>query len=88
MHFLECSEHLVEGDAEVEEQEKKGRKRKKTPEDRTTRKAKLMRNSGNAYVSTSESKKQIFARKIKPPCREKCRLHCKRTDFFKLLETC
>lgn len=38
---------------------------------------KLARNSGIEYVSSTKSKKVIRVRKIKPPCKDSCRLNCK-----------
>lgn len=55
---------------------KTGRKRKAVPEEWSKNKAKLLRNSGKAYTSTSKSQKQMQERQIKPTCTEKCKLKC------------
>lgn len=52
---------------------------KKRKRDKSTWKknaAKIARNSGNQYVSSSRSKKIIAAREMKPPCRNTCKLKC------------
>lgn len=58
------------------EKAKTGRKRKAVPEEWRKNKAKLLRNSGKAYTSTSKSQKQMKERQIKPTCNEKCKLKC------------
>lgn len=58
------------------EKAKMGRKRKAVPEEWRKNKAKLLRNCGKAYISTSKSQKQMPERQIKPTCTEKCTLKC------------
>lgn len=60
------------GEAEIN----KGKKRKRNFGNWSFQKTKLLRNSGQAYVSISKTKKQISERKLGPPCSEKCRLLC------------
>ncbi|CAG4944667.1 unnamed protein product [Colias eurytheme] len=55
---------------------KKGRKRKAVPEEWRKNKAKLLRNCGKAYISTSKSQKPMPERQMKPTCTEKCKLKC------------
>lgn len=57
--------------------EKKSKKRVRKPEKWKSKVAKVLRNSGKAYLSMAKSKKQIPARLVRPPCGEKCRLKCK-----------
>ncbi|KAG5894512.1 hypothetical protein JTB14_026895 [Gonioctena quinquepunctata] len=61
---------------ENQELPKKGKERQNYPEFWVTKKAKLLRNSGETYKSTSKSKKQILERKLRPPCGKRCRLGC------------
>lgn len=68
--------------SEVHEQEpiteeKKGKKRVRKPSMWKTKVAKVLRNSGKAYQSLSQSKKQVPERKMRPPCGNNCRLSCK-----------
>ena len=69
----DSAEELVKSEAEVDEQEKKGKKRKRNPDKWLLKKVKLLRNSGKAYSSLSKSKKQFPAREMGPPCGAKCR---------------
>nr|CAI5870559.1 unnamed protein product [Callosobruchus analis] len=55
--------------------EKVGKKRIAKPDQWIKNQAKRVRNSGQAYVSSS-SKKAAQERKILPPCADKCRLKC------------
>lgn len=59
------------------EEKTKGKKRKQNPENWAVQKAKTMRNSGKAYVSSSKTKKQFQARKVRPACGGNCRLRCR-----------
>lgn len=54
----------------------KGKKRKRNTEDWLKNKAKRLRNSGESYVSSSSKKKVIPAKKLLPPCTDKCKLKC------------
>ncbi|KAG5871253.1 hypothetical protein JTB14_003398 [Gonioctena quinquepunctata] len=56
---------------ENQELPKKRKKRQNNPEFWVTKKAKLLRNSGETYKSASKSKKQIPERKLRPPCGER-----------------
>ncbi|KAF2893553.1 hypothetical protein ILUMI_12621 [Ignelater luminosus] len=55
---------------------KKTRKRKRNTSGWKKNAAKIARNSGKGYVSTSISRKVMKAREIKPPCTETCKLKC------------
>lgn len=54
---------------------KKGKKRKKNESNWKKNVAKKLRNCGKPYRS-SKTKKEIPARKLKPPCKETCKFHC------------
>lgn len=60
---------------------KKSRKRKRNPSQWKQNKMRRLRNSGQAYVSLSKSKKQVPARSMKEVCN--CRLKC----FDKIMDT-
>lgn len=75
---------------EPEIEQKKSRKRLKDLSKWKQNRAKFLRNTGQAYVSMSSSKKAFAGREVKPPCTEKCRLKCyqkienqKRIEIFK-----
>ncbi|XP_062530462.1 uncharacterized protein LOC105841614 [Bombyx mori] len=61
---------------EIEQEKKKGRKRRAVPKEWKKNKAKLLRNSGKAYLSSSKSKKLMKERELKPTCNDKCKLKC------------
>jgi hypothetical protein len=54
----------------------KGKKRMSTPITWYAKKVKLLRNSGQEYVSVGKSRKTVEARKVGPPCSDKCRFKC------------
>lgn len=56
------------------QQHKRGRKRVSDKGKWLKNKAKLLKNSGQAYVSMSKSKKEIPEKKLKPPCDDRCKL--------------
>lgn len=64
------------GTKELESPAKKGSKRKKLPEKWGRNLQKKLRNEGKQYVMHTKDKKEREERKVKPPCREKCRLKC------------
>ncbi|CAK1589667.1 unnamed protein product [Parnassius mnemosyne] len=55
---------------------KKGKKRIARVDDWLANKAKKLRNTGQAYVSQSKTKKIVAARAMKQPCRDKCKMQC------------
>lgn len=68
----------TENEMAEDERKKKGKKRKPKPETWGIKKVKLLRNSGQQYISSSKTKKVFTARQLRPPCKEKCRLDCSR----------
>lgn len=58
-------------------QEKKGKKRVRTPSMWRTNVSKVLRNSGKAYHCSSKSKKEVPERKMRSPCGDNCQLSCK-----------
>ncbi|XP_060810035.1 uncharacterized protein LOC132904130 [Amyelois transitella] len=54
---------------------RKTRKRQREPESWKFNTAKRLSNTGQSYLSV-RTKKTVDARKVKPPCNEKCRLKC------------
>lgn len=68
-----------EMETEKQEDSETATRTKKRKRDKSTWKknaAKIARNSGNQYVSSSRSKKIVSAREMKPPCRNTCKLKC------------
>lgn len=61
---------------ENETEVKKGKKRKSNFGKWKFQETKFLRNSGQAYVSLSKSKKTFPKKKLLPPCGEKCRFQC------------
>jgi hypothetical protein len=57
-------------------EKKKGKKRSLHKENWLKNKAKKLRNSGEAYTSSSKSKRQMPKKKLKPPCRDSCKIKC------------
>lgn len=55
---------------------KKGRKRLARVDEWLSIKAKFLRNTGQAYVSRSKSKKTVPARALKPPCDDNFKMKC------------
>ncbi|XP_073999030.1 uncharacterized protein [Rhodnius prolixus] len=78
----ECECEVIENsEIETEQQldgetAKRTKKRKRNKSMWKKNAAKIARNSGNQYVSSSKSKKIIAAREIKPPCKDTCKLKC------------
>lgn len=63
-----------------EERQKKHRntrKRQSNPTEWKQNKAKKLKNSGQAYISVSKSKKSVPAKTVKPSCPATCRLKCR-----------
>lgn len=58
------------------QQNKRGRKRVSDKNKWLKNKAKLLENSGQAYVSMSKSKKEVPEKKLKPPCDDRSNLKC------------
>ncbi|CAG4998619.1 unnamed protein product [Parnassius apollo] len=63
-------------DDTIPDTKKRSRKRVAKPTEWLQNKCKILRNEGSAYV-TLKTKVKKDARKIKPPCSERCRLKCK-----------
>ncbi|CAG5052442.1 unnamed protein product [Parnassius apollo] len=63
-------------DDTIPDTKKRSRKRVAKPTEWLQNKCKILRNAGSAYV-TLKTKVKKDARKIKPPCSERCRLKCK-----------
>ncbi|XP_063591931.1 uncharacterized protein LOC134769019 [Penaeus indicus] len=61
---------------ELESPAKKGSKRKKQLEKWGRHLHKKLRNEGKRYVMHTKDRKEREERKVKPPCKEKCRLKC------------
>lgn len=55
---------------------RKGKKRKANPVEWKKSKAKLLRNNGKSYKSSSIRKTEMRARKLRPACNDKCKLKC------------
>lgn len=55
---------------------KKGRKRSRNPSKWKQNRIKKLRNTGESYVSLSNTRKTIPSRCLKMPCTEKCKLKC------------
>lgn len=78
----ECECEVLENlEIETEQQldgetAKRTKKRKRNKSTWKKNAAKIARNSGNQYVSSSKSKKIIAAREIKPPCKDTCKPKC------------
>lgn len=66
----------AESDNTQADNKRKGKKRKANPVEWKKSKAKLLRNSGKPYTSSSIRKTEIRARKLRPACNEKCKLKC------------
>ncbi|KAM3960074.1 uncharacterized protein ACR2FA_005875 [Aphomia sociella] len=58
----------------LQEEKKKGRKRKRNEENWKQNIAKSLRNAGKSYIS--KTNKAIKPRSVQPPCGDKCRLKC------------
>lgn len=61
---------------EEQVQNNKGKKRKACPSNWFKQKNKILRNSGQEYIS-AKSKKVMPAKSVRPPCKENCKLKCK-----------
>lgn len=61
---------------EMEDPNRRGKKRKLNLENWSVKKSKNRRNLGLSYISTSKSRREYPEKKMRPPCGEKCKLHC------------
>uniref|UniRef100_A0A6P7GH04 Uncharacterized protein DDB_G0271670-like n=1 Tax=Diabrotica virgifera virgifera TaxID=50390 RepID=A0A6P7GH04_DIAVI len=68
------SQSIIDQSADPENHQR-GRKRTRNPAGWSSNIKKLHRNTGKAYVSSTN--KSVPERAIKPPCNDKCRLKCK-----------
>nr|XP_022901104.1 uncharacterized protein LOC111414142 [Onthophagus taurus] len=60
------------------DRKRKGKKRKANLVEWKKSKAKLLRNTGKPYTSSSIRKTEMQARKVRPACNEKCKQQCSR----------
>lgn len=77
----------AESDNSQADNKRKCKKRKANPVEWKKSKAKLLRNTGKPYTSSSIRKTEMPARKIHPACNEQCKLKCSsKIDENKRLE--
>lgn len=68
---------IVRNDDDDVGKKKKGKKRSLNKDNWSKIKSKKLRNSGEAYTSSSKSKKEMPKKELKPPCKDNCRIKCK-----------
>lgn len=71
-NLVEEEDGTVQHENLPDEEGPKSKKRKANPDKWNVKKSKYRRNCRKAYVSSSKTKKEFPARRLRPPCGDKC----------------